>query len=63
MWFWWMSYEKVRAIDREIASVREELKAVYTKLRDLVALRKYHKDNINLHTHTTLTEDYKYVQY
>ena len=47
MWFWWLSYSKIRKIDAEIAEIREQLKVLYARLRDLVALRKYHQDAID----------------
>lgn len=45
-----MSYNKVREIDQEILNLRDELRAVYAKLRELLALRKYHQDIIKART-------------
>lgn len=61
MWFWWMSYDAIRDIDKEILGLREELKNIYSRLRDLLALRKYHTEMINLHTQYVV-EDYERIR-
>lgn len=62
MWFWWMSYHAIHEIDKEILELKDELKVIYAKLKDLVGQRRYYQNIIKIHTYDPL-EDEEYRVY